>query len=615
MNSAHRPVAEQQVRARAWRVAMGYHDQEGRWQEPAPEVLERILAALGGGADLPPPRRPVRFLRPGQSLALNEAHELLTEDGAVLTLAGRTPADLPAGYHELRRLADGARQRLIVSPGVCRSPSDARAWAWAVQLYALRSRASWGLGDLADLRELGRWSKAELGAGGVLLNPLHAALPTLPQQPSPYYPASRRFRSPLYLRVEEAPGAERLGGRLEPLASAGRALNQARLIDRDRVFKLKLEALAAVFETWSGDPDLDRYVERESAGLRDFAHFCVLSEQYGSPWQSWPQELHRPDSPAVARFAKANRQRVRFHEWLQWLLDRQLAAAAGEIGLINDMAVGVQSDGADTWLWPDAFAEGVSVGAPPDSFNPAGQNWGVLPFHPWRLGQAGYEPFIQTVRAAFRHGAGLRFDHVMGLFRLFWIPAGSDGSQGAYVHYPFGDLLDVLALESQRAGAFVVGEDLGTVEPGTREELSRREVLSYRLLWFEEQPPESYPARALAALTTHDLPTLAGVWGGVDTDPEIRDRLREHAGLTGEETVAEVIGPAHRALARSPAQILCATLEDALGVAERPNHPGGDADWPNWRLALPLSLEQIQAQAGVAQVARALSSGELSDSR
>ncbi len=160
-----------------------------------------------------------------------------------------------------------------------------------------------------------------------------------------------------------------------------------------------------------------------------------------------------------------------------------------------------------------------------------------------------------------------------------------------------------------------MGEDLGTVEPGTREELSRREVLSYRLLWFEEQPPESYPARALAALTTHDLPTLAGVWGGVDTDPEIRDRLREHAGLTGEETVAEVIGPAHRALARSPAQILSATLEDALGVAERPNHPGGDADWPNWRLALPLSLEQIQAQAGVAQVARALSSGELSDSR
>jgi len=601
-------VTEQQDRARAWRVATGYHDLRGRWHEPGPEALDRVLAALGADAPQPPPPT-VRFLRTGQSDALNEPHELVTEDGAVLALEDRTPVDLPPGYHELRRLRDGAQERLIVSPGVCRAPRQERSWGWAIQLYALRSKASWGMGDLADLRHLGRWSRTELGASTMLLNPLHAALPALPQQASPYYPASRRFRNPLYLRIEEVPGAERLGARLEPLAQAGRTLNQSRLIDRDRIFELKLEALTLIFHSWSGDAEFEVYRQREGGDLRDFARFCVLSEEHGSPWQNWPEDLRRPDSLAVARFAEANQRRVSFHEWLQWLLDRQLAAAAGEIDLINDVAIGGRGDGADTWLWCGAFAEGVSVGAPPDGFNPAGQNWGLPPFHPWRLGQAGYEPFIQTVRAAFRHGAGLRLDHVMGLFRLFWIPAGLGGKDGVYVHYPFGDLLDILALESQRAGAFVVGEDLGTVQAGVREELSRRGVLSYRLLWFEDQPPESYPAQAMAALTTHDLPTLAGVWTGEDSDPEIRERLRRHAGLTGQENVAELIGPAHRALARTPAQILSATLEDALGVAERPNRPGQDDRFPNWCLALPLSLEEISAQPGPVEVARALGAG------
>ena len=575
----------------AWGVAPGYHDIDGRWVQANPETVSRVLSAMGAEGHPSPPCTVV--IRAGQAPSLDCAAEIVTEDGALVTVQSVLPPDLPIGYHTLRRVGDGSEARLIVSPGRCHLPAGLRAWGWVAQLYGVRSRQSWGLGDLADLRELGRWG-ARLGAQTLLVNPLDAPLPALPQEPSPYHPSSRRFRNPLYIRVEEVPGAERLGERLAPLARAARDLNRQRLIDRDRVFQLKMRALEDLFASFPGSAEFSCYRHAEGRGLTDYATFCALYEVHGGPWQSWPAELTHPDLPAVHRFREDQRCRVRFHKWLQWLLDRQLATAAREIGLVHDLPIGVRADGADAWAWQDVFPGGISVGAPPDPFNRDGQDWAVPPFDPWRLRRAGYEPFIKTLRAAFRHGVGLRVDHVMGLFRLFWIPAGMGPDQGVYVRYPYRELLEILSLESQRAGAFVVGEDLGTVEDVVREEMVERQILSYFLMWFQERPPAEYRPESLAALTTHDLPTLAGIWEGTDPDQPVRQRLLRHAGVSDGQATEEVVAAAHRALASSPSRVLAATLEDALGVAERPNKPGTTVEWPNWSLALPLMLEDLR---------------------
>jgi 4-alpha-glucanotransferase len=590
--------------AAEWGVAPGYHDIGGHWVAADPETVSRALAAMRADAPEPPPATAL-VVRAGEPLTLPDAAEVVVEDGAVLAAADATAGGLPPGYHTLRRADTGTETRLIVSPGRCHLPPDLHDWGWAAQLYALRSRGSWGLGDLADLRELGGWA-AGLGARALFVNPLSAPLPGLPQEASPYYPSSRRFLNPLYIRVEEAPGGAALGERLAGLAAAGRALNGTRRIDRDQVYRLKMPALEELFSAFPGSREFDRYRQAEGRDLEDYAAFCALSEVHGVPWRDWPAELRHPGSAAVCRFRVANEDRVRFHQWLQWVLDEQLAAAAGEIGLVHDLPVGVQADGADAWAWQDVFARDVSVGAPPDPFNRAGQDWAVPPFDPWRLRAAGYEPFIQTVRAGFRHGVGLRIDHVMGLFRLFWIPPGEGPAGGVYVRYPYRDLLDIVALESQRAGAFVVGEDLGTVEDLVREELAARRILSYRLLWFEERPPAEYRPESLAALTTHDLPTLAGIWEGSDPDAKVRERLRRYAGVDDDRSTGEVAEAAYGALAASPSRLLAATLEDALGVPERPNKPGTTTEWPNWSLALPVSLEELRRDPRPARLAAAL---------
>lgn len=591
--------------AHAWGIADGYHDITGRWITPDPAAVSRALEAMRAEGPAPP-ADPVRVVRVGATDPLEEPHEVVTESGGVVPAESALPPELPPGYHTLRRLRDGVSRRLIVSPGICHLPEDLRGWGWAIQLYALRSAASWGIGDLADLRHFARWTRG-LGAAILMLNPLHAALPLRPQEASPYYPSSRIYRNPLYIRVEEVPGAEQLGPRLQAIAEAGRRLNEDRVIDRDQVFELKIAALEELFPLSSGSPAFDHYREDEGSDLEDYATFCVLSEAHGQPWQAWPSNLHHPRQPDVARFREAQRSRVRFHQWLQWLLDRQLRAASAEIGLVHDLAIGVRPDGSDSWTWQDQIVQGVSVGAPPDPFNTAGQDWGLPPFDPWRLRAAGYEPFIQTVRASMRHGAGLRLDHVMGLFRLFWIPEGSGPAEGVYVQYPYRDLLDILALESWRARAFVIGEDLGTVEQRVREEMAARNMLSYHVLWFEERAPTEYRHDALAAITTHDLPTLAGVWNGSDSDPEVAERLRRFGGAADGMTAEEAARAAHRALALSPARLITGTLEDALGVVERPNRPGTTVEWPNWSLALPLSLEQMMGDERLPDVARILS--------
>jgi 4-alpha-glucanotransferase len=616
-----------------WGISEGYHDFSGQWIEVPAETLAAIREAMGTG-DAPvgtsADDNPVVCFRPGEApddATAGGPWELHTEDGAVAGIdeGGGLPPDLPLGYHRLRHRHDGRERLLVVSPGGCHLPPDLRTWGWAAQLYAARSRESWGIGDLADLRRLADWSR-RLGAGMCLLNPLHASVPDYPQ-PSPYYPSSRCFRNPLYLRVEELPGAAEAaadgGFDLDGLAALARALNADRRIDRQAVWKLKktaLEHLWSRFRDAGGDPAFDAFRAEHGATLTGFATHCALTERHPGAWVDWPEEYRRPDSPAVVRFAEEQADRVDYHAWLQWVTESQLASAGAGIDLMQDLAVGVDPGGADAWLWQDSFALAMRVGAPPDEFNTKGQEWGLPPFDPWRLRRAAYDPWIQTLRAGLRAAGGIRVDHVMGLFRLFWIPVGSAPPAGAYVRYRHDEMLDILALESHRAGAYVVGEDLGTVEDFVREELHARGVMSYRLLWFEPNRPPEFPVQALAAVTTHDLPTVAGMWTGADLaeqqdlglDPNedgaraIRDKLADWSGSPDDADPAEVVVKTHRLLAQAPSMILTATLDDAAVVEERPNVPGTVDERPNWSIALPVPLEELEESPTAAAIAEAL---------
>ena len=313
--------------------------------------------------------------------------------------------------------------------------------------------------------------------------------------------------------------------------------------------------------------------------------------------------------------------RARFHAWLQWLCDRQLANASSSLRIIQDLPIGVDANGFDAWAWQDVLALGVTVGAPPDELNQLGQDWSLPPFVPWRLTDAGYGPFIETVRASLATGGGLRVDHVMGLSRLWWIPSGCGPAEGAYVHYRAADLLAIVALESHRAEAVVVGEDLGTIEEAFRDALANHNLLSYRLLWFEKDDPSQWPAMAMAAVTTHDLPTVTGLWDGsdlqtqrrlgldpnVDSLTEIADRLATTAGLPPDAQPIEAVTAAYRQLSRAPSVLLAATLDDMVAETERPNMPGAGRQRPNWSIALPATLESLTSAPAVGVVAGLLS--------
>jgi 4-alpha-glucanotransferase len=389
-------------------------------------------------------------------------------------------------------------------------------------------------------------------------------------------------------------------------------------------------ALDVLWQSFQGDRGFDDYIMERGELLADFATFMALEEAFGGNRASWPQYLSEREE--MRRWREENEHRVLFHEWLQWLLDRQLAAAQEDIDLIHDLPVGVDPDGADAWNWRDVIASGIGAGAPPDELSTEGQGWGLAPFDPWKLRAAGYEPFIQTVRAALRHGSGLRVDHVMGLFRLYWIPAGMPANAGTYVRYPAEDLLNILALESHRAGAYIIGEDLGTVEPVVREEMAKRNMLSYRVMWFEEAAPSGYPRLSLGTVTNHDLPTIAGVWTGADLEEQeqvlaapntsglgaMRAKLVKMLGREADTSVDEVIEAAYRSLASAPSMIVIATLEDALAVRRRPNFPGTTTERPNWSMSLPLTLEELQKEPLARRIAGLLSqrgSAELPQNR
>ena len=377
----------------------------------------------------------------------------------------------------------------------------------------MRSSRSWGLGDVADLADLAAWSGHELGADFILVNPLHAASPVPPMAPSPYLPVTRRFANPIYLRVEGVPEfaylSDAVRGSVAALAATVQVTNtSAELLERDPVWAAKRAALEVVHDvprTPGRQAAYDEFREREGAGLDDFALWCALSDTYGEP-DAWPEELADPHGEAAEAARVTLAEKVEFHRWLQWVLDEQLgqaqaaATAAGmAIGVMHDLAVGVHPEGADAWALRDVLAKGVAVGAPPDMYNQMGQDWSQPPWRPDALAEQAFIPYRDMLRTVLRHAGGIRIDHVIGLFRLWWIPRGMPANQGTYVRYDHDAMVGILALEAQRAGAVVIGEDLGTVEavgaghaPGARHPRHLDPVVRED----RRQPPPA--ARALA---------------------------------------------------------------------------------------------------------------------
>ncbi|MFH7597307.1 4-alpha-glucanotransferase [Streptomyces racemochromogenes] len=531
---------------------------------------------------------------------------------------------LPLGVHRLTaETPDGrtAGATLIVAPD--RAPAaPERAHGLLVQLYSLLSERSWGMGDLGDLAELARWAARTHGAGFIQVNPLHAAVPGTPTDPSPYRPASRRFPDPVYLCVGDLPEWEACPDReaLAELAVRGgelrrEVLDKGALIDRDAVWALKraaLELLYRVQRTPAREAAYRAFRSAQGEGLAAHAAWCAAAAG---------------EDPG---------ERAEFHAWLVWLTDTQLTAAqraareAGmEVGIVHDLAVGVHPEGSDARTGP-FHARHVSVGAPPDAFNARGQDWGLPPWRPDALEAAAYAPFRALLRGVFRYAGAVRVDHVMGLFRLWWIPEGTPAAEGTYVSYDGEAMLAVLVLEAHRAGAVVVGEDLGTVEPRVREALARRGVLGTSVLWFERDwagdgrplAPGAWRADCLATATTHDLPPTAAKLAGAHV--ELRDRLGLLTRPVEEERAEDAADTAewlrvldglgleakdeegavralYAFLLRTPARLVGVWLPDAVGDRRPQNLPGTWDQYPNWRLPVadaagrPLTLEALMA--------------------
>ncbi len=556
------------------------------------------------------------------------------------------PADLPPGYHRLhaRSGTTDSATELIVAPATLAAPAG-RHWGLAAQLYSVSSENSWGTGDLTDLTDLAVWSATRHGAGFILVNPLHAAAPVAPMEPSPYLPTSRRFVNPLYLRVEAVPeyaSLRKRGPLRRARAELARRARRGEGIDRDAAWKVKRAALAQLYRVpRSAGRELAYagYRAREGRSLDDFATWCALAEKYGADWHHWPEELRHPDSPAVAEFAAAHAGAVDFHRWLQWLLDDQLTAAQATavqagmpLGIMHDLAVGVDPNGADAWALQDVLALGVSAGAPPDEYNQLGQNWSQPPWRPDQLQKAGYAPFRALVNAVLRHAGGVRIDHIIGLFRLWWIPEGAPPTEGTYVRYDHDALIGIVALEALRAGAVVVGEDLGTVEPWVRDYLAARGLFGTSILWFERDrewgredrplPADRWREACLASVTTHDLPPTAGYLAGEHiriredlglltrpAEEELAHDLAEQTawldelrrlGLVGDDPdTEEIIRGLYGYLGRTPSKLLALALPDAVGDVRAQNQPGTTDEYPNWRVPLAgpdgrrLRLEEV----------------------
>jgi 4-alpha-glucanotransferase len=573
------------------------------------------------------------------------------------------PEDLPLGEHTLQlcmRDGGGGDGTLFVAPARCHEPqpltAGARLWGLAVQLYTLRSTSNWGIGDFADLREVVRRAAAN-GAAFVGLNPLHALFPANPGHFSPYSPSSRHFLNVLYIAVPEVEGfaaaaAVRARAGAPEFAAELARLRATDLVDYAGVARAKLPVLRALYEHFRRE-----HLERGSGRARAFRNFQA---ERGEPlrrhalhdaidawlrpqeperfwgWPAWPAELRDPAGDPVRAFEERHRVEVDFHAWLQWVADEQLGAVQGlarelgmPIGLYGDYAVGVNPAGSETWSDQQVYRMGAGVGAPPDPLALKGQDWGIPPQDPHALAAARYRPFRDLIAANMRHFGALRLDHVMALFRQWWVPVGLGATEGGYVHYPLDDLMAVLALESVRHRCLVVGEDLGTVPDEMRHAMAEFAVYSYKVLLFEKhgdgrfRRPEEYVRRAIATVTTHDLPTLRGYWAGRDL--ELRDRLhlfpgdeiRRHVYDERVRDRAQLLAALHDAgldpapgdpaehgfspsvahaiqlyLARSAAGLVVLQIEDLLGMADPVNVPGTSDEHANWQRKVSADVDE-----------------------
>ena len=629
----------------------------------APAELPVTVTAATAGARGPlrlelADGRAIDVARPGDAAARRSG---IAVDGLPVVHAMLHLPALPPGRHRLvdpGRPADGCT--LIAAPRRCHWPAPfaagSRRFGLAVQLYAMRRAADLGIGDFTTLAEIAV-DAAAAGAATVGLNPLHALFPADRERASPYQPSDRRFLEPLTIDVTAIPefaASAAARRRSADHAAAIDALRAAPQVDYAGVGRVKDAILAACHEAFLTGSDggarrraFAAFVAAGGDALRDFAVFAVLSERHpGLPWWRWPEALRRPDGGGVAAFAREHAQRVGYHQYLQWVADSQLGEAAARareaglaLGFYRDLAVGAAPDGAETWSQQALLGTGASVGAPPDPFSPAGQNWGLPPPIPHRLRASGYAAHAALYEANMRHAGGLRIDHAMGLQRLFWIPEGAPPSAGAYVSYPVGDLIGVLAEVSARMRSFVVGENLGTVPEGLSERLDAAAILSYRVLWFERDgraflPPARYPAHAAACTSTHDLPTIRGWWQGADIglrqrlgliDPAaatsaLAERAAERAALAAAVAAAggpaldaadampadggaAIIAAAHRHVAATPSALVLVQADDLAGEVDAINLPGTDRERPNWRRKVGLSTGALW-QSPVGRAAR-----------
>lgn len=712
------PSAALAALARAYGVATEYWDWQGRHVTVSTDTIRAVLAALGVEANddfeafqaleetvdrawrhRVPPFTLHRAGRLGQvrihvpdgepvevwvELEDGGRHELeqlpvwvdpRTVDGALVGAATfALPPDLPLGWHTLCAAIPGAESphegTLAVTPGrleVSEPLASDGAWGLMSQMYSVRSADSWGIGDFGDLADMAVWSAHELGADFTLINPVHAAEFDVPMEPSPYLPTSRRFVNPMYIRVEDIPEVGYLEAepraRVRALAQRTQRLNRSERIDRDVCWEAKKEALRVLFahpRSARRQAAFDGFCETEGPGLLAYATWCVLTEHHGIPL---PEELSDSHSEAVAREREERADEVRFAMWCQWIADQQLAAVQREareagmtLGIMQDLAVGVHPQGADAWGLGDALAAGVTVGAPPDPYNQRGQNWSQPPWRPDRLADRGYLPFRDMIRAAMRHSGALRIDHIIGLFRLWWIPEGKEPSEGTYVRLDHEALIGILVLEAHLARAVVVGEDLGTVEPWVRDFLHECGVFGTSILWFERtedgspRRPEDYRQLCLASVTTHDLPPTAGYLTGehirireelgVFTRPvaeelaedqearrqvisvlaergllDERDDLHRLVTDPSQTQLEQMIEGLHRYLSWSPALLLGVAVPDLVGDRRAMNQPGTSDEYPNWRLPLsgpdrrPLMLEDLMSSRWARRLGRCVHRG------
>ena len=570
---------------------------------------------------------------------------------------------VPSGYHRLKIDSGDARARetvLIVTPGRCWLPSSVvngrRVWGIAAQLYLLRSADDWGIGDFTDLRRFAGLVSAA-GADIVGLNPLHQLFLDTPEHASPYSPASRLLLNVLNIGVAAVPGFANCAGLQRLIASDAfqqklAKCRAAKLVDYTTVSELKLQAFALLFEHWKSSADaqcdsFESFRREQGEMLERNCVFHSVRQMFAhcdpnlSDWRRWPEEYRDPSSPAIARFASEHRDEITFRAWLQWIADSQLASAAAaakdmEIGLYRDMAVGADVSGVETWSNQTALVSGVHIGAPPDIYNPAGQDWGLPPFHPRALKEEGYRSFIELIRANMRHAGALRIDHVMALQHLYWVPKGGWPKNGAYMRYPLEELVGILALESQRNQCLVVGEDLGTVPDGFRDRMAHANILSYRVLFFERKAksgafrrPNQYPVLSVAVASNHDLPTIRAWWEGRDIDLKERLHLFPESGEAqrqqrerdrkqllramkkerllppkGEFGGEDLIPFVHAYLARSKSFLAMPQIDDISGEIEPVNLPASSSEYPNWHRRLSLTLEELATDSRLKQSAR-----------